>query len=74
MKSIHELPLSLGIHSTYKGYHYLVTALELAIQNEDNLIFVTKNIFPIVGKEAGNGRAGCGTGIAGGNRQSVYSL
>ena len=51
MKSIHELPLSLGIHSTYKGYHYLVTALELAIQNEDNLIFVTKNIFPIVARK-----------------------
>lgn len=51
MNSAKELPLALGIHGTYKGYHYLVTTLELAIENEDKLYYISKSIFPIVAKK-----------------------
>lgn len=48
MKKERTSPLSLGIRSTYKGYHYLVASLELALQNENDLLFFTKTIFPEV--------------------------
>lgn len=51
MDSTKELPLVLGIHGTYKGYHYLVTTLEIATENEDKLYYITKNIFPLVAKK-----------------------
>ncbi|NCB92661.1 MAG: hypothetical protein EOM40_08865 [Clostridia bacterium] len=51
MNEIQELPLTLGIHSTYKGYHYLVTSLDLALEDENHLLFFTKNIFPLVAKK-----------------------
>lgn len=48
MNNIYELPLSLGIHGTYKGYRYLIYALELSLEDEDRLLFVTKNLYPII--------------------------
>lgn len=48
MINVKELPLKLGIHSTYKGYRFLVASLELALEDENNLLFITKNIFPVV--------------------------
>ncbi len=43
-----ELPLALGIHATYKGYHFLVMALELTLEDDDRLLYVTKNLYPTV--------------------------
>lgn len=51
MKNVKELPLILGIHSTYKGYHFLVTSLELALEDENRLLFFTKSIFPYVARK-----------------------
>ncbi|MCI5509690.1 MAG: sporulation initiation factor Spo0A C-terminal domain-containing protein [Oliverpabstia sp.] len=51
MNKVKELPLRLGIHRTYKGYHYLVTTLELAATDDHNLLFLSKNIFPIVARK-----------------------
>lgn len=34
MKKLRELPLKLGIHRTYKGYHFLVASLEIAMEDE----------------------------------------
>lgn len=48
MRNIKNLPLTLGIHSTYKGYHYLVASLEIALNDESTLLFFTKSIFPKV--------------------------
>ena len=48
MKNLKELPLRLGIHRTYKGYHFLIASLELALEDEVNLLYITKNIFPVV--------------------------
>ena len=48
MKNLKELPLRLGIHRTYKGYHFLIDSLELALEDEVNLLYITKNIFPVV--------------------------
>ena len=51
MNKVKELPLRLGIHRTYKGYHYLVTTLELAATDDHNLLFLSKNIFTIVARK-----------------------
>lgn len=48
MRNIKNLPLALGIHTTYKGYHYLVASLEIALADENTLLFFTKSIFPKV--------------------------
>ncbi|MCI8814841.1 MAG: hypothetical protein HFH60_06185 [Lachnospiraceae bacterium] len=37
-----SLLLSLGIHTTLKGFHYLLYALHLCMQNEDYLLLVYK--------------------------------
>lgn len=50
MNYLAELPLSLGIHGTYKGYHYLVFALELVLADEKQLLFVTKNLYPSIAR------------------------
>ena len=46
MNYLLELPLSLGIHGTYTGYRYLVFALELALSDENQLLYVTKISIP----------------------------
>jgi hypothetical protein len=51
MNKVKDLPLTLGIHSTYKGYHYLVTSLEMILEDETSLIYFSKNIFPFVAKK-----------------------
>lgn len=50
MKAVRKLPLTLGIKSTYKGYHYLVAALEIALKDETALSMYTKYILPDVAK------------------------
>lgn len=40
-----QLLLSLGIRSTYNGFHYLCYALELCISDEDYLLTVYKNLY-----------------------------
>lgn len=50
MKSIKKLPLTLGIKSTYKGYHYLVASLEIALKDETALLMYTKYILPDVAR------------------------
>ncbi len=48
MEHVYELPLALGIHATYKGYHFLVMALELTLEDDDRLLYVTKNLYPTI--------------------------
>lgn len=50
MNYLLELPLALGIHGTYKGYRYLIFALELALADENQLLYVTKNLYPSVAR------------------------
>ena len=38
-KIIADLPIELGIKRTYKGYFFLIAALELAITDQKNLFF-----------------------------------
>lgn len=57
-KRMRKLLLSLGIHSTYKGYFYLLRALEMAYEDETNLVYISKFVYPEVGK-AYNTSAGC---------------
>lgn len=42
-KIIADLPIELGIKRTYKGYFFLIAALELAITDQKNLLYM--NLF-----------------------------
>lgn len=50
MNAVKKLPLTLGIHSTYKGYNYIVASLEIALEDPDALVFYTKYILPDVAR------------------------
>lgn len=42
------LLLTLGIRTSYKGYAFLVTVLEQALEDESRLLSYTTRIFPFV--------------------------
>lgn len=44
-KIIADLPIELGIKRTYKGYFFLIAALELAITDQKNLLYMSKIYF-----------------------------
>lgn len=48
MKEIHELVRSMGIHATYKGYNYIIHALCLAQEDERRLLYITKQLYPLI--------------------------
>lgn len=50
MNYLAELPLSLGIHGTYKGYYYLTFALEQVLTDEKQLLFITKTLYPCIAR------------------------
>lgn len=43
----------LGICSVYRGYYYLVYAVELVMENEDYLLYITKHLYPDIAKHFG---------------------
>ena len=53
MKEIEEALRGLGVDPTYCGFRRLVLALELALENEDRLCAVTKEIYYDVGRLTG---------------------
>lgn len=50
MTDIKQLLISLGISRTYAGFHQLAYAVDVATQNEDALLRVTKDLYPVVAK------------------------
>ena len=42
MNQTQTLLRQLGIHGTYKGYHYLLTTMEIALKDERNLLLYSK--------------------------------
>ena len=46
-EQIRELLLTLGIHSTHRGFHFLLYALLLCLQDEDYLLFIGKKLSSI---------------------------
>ena len=50
MKKIESLVRRLGICSVYRGYYYLVYAVELVLHDEEYLLFMTKRLYPDIGK------------------------
>lgn len=44
--TVTSLMLSLGIHSTLKGFHYLRYGLGLCMEDEDYLLSVYKELYP----------------------------
>lgn len=52
-REIHQLVRSMGIHATYKGYHYIVYALCLAKEDERRLLYITKQLYPLIANQFG---------------------
>ena len=50
MKKIESLVRRLGICSVYRGYYYLVYAVELVLLVVAYLLFMTKRLYPDIGK------------------------
>lgn len=48
---ISRLLHELGVPSHIKGYKYLITAIRLAMEDQDNIEFVTKKLYPNVAKK-----------------------
>ena len=46
----HAILLQLGITPNYKGYHQMLTALEIVEANPEALTMVTKWLYPAVAK------------------------
>lgn len=51
MQIVYETLRGLGLTSKYQGYHQLAKAIMIALENDDLLLNVTKNIYPEVAKE-----------------------
>ena len=45
MENLSQLIHRLGIHATYRGYHYLYRAVLLALSNEEYLLSITKKMY-----------------------------
>lgn len=50
MDAITNLLLKLGLHNTYLGFRYLYRILALCLEDENNLLCITR-LYEIVGKE-----------------------
>lgn len=48
MQLIYETLRSLGLTSKYQGYQQLAEATKIALENDDFMLNVTKNIYPEV--------------------------
>ena len=46
MQDIYNALRQLGITAKYRGYRYLALAVSLALEEEDRLLSVTKNLYP----------------------------
>jgi len=49
-QNIEHLIRSLGIGATYHGYYYLKYGIELCLENEDYLLFVSRSLYPEIAK------------------------
>ena len=45
MPTLYQIPRQLGIHATHKGYFYLIDALQMALEDERNLVLLSKTMF-----------------------------
>ncbi len=57
MKKITNLIHALGIHATYRGYHYLCYALQLCLEDENYILFVWKWLYNDIAAHYGKSRS-----------------
>lgn len=50
MNELGNIIRKMGINATYKGYHYLLEAIEITLEDDNNLLHVTKNIYEEIGQ------------------------
>lgn len=53
MEHIYALLHELGISAKYKGYYHMALAVELAMEDEKRLEYVTKRLYPDIAKAFG---------------------
>lgn len=46
MNEIQNVIRTMGITAKYRGYYYVVEAVEIALKNENTPIMITKDIYP----------------------------
>lgn len=51
MKKIYGMIRKLGVTSNYKGYFFVADAIQLAMQNPDQPLQITKDIYPVLAKK-----------------------
>lgn len=52
-RRVHDTLHTLGITHTYRGYRHVEKAILLALEDEDRLESVVKEIYMVVAKECG---------------------
>lgn len=52
-KRANHLLRTIGMRSTYSGYHYLVTAVALVLEDQNYMKNVTKNLYVVIGEKYG---------------------
>ncbi|MCI5648869.1 MAG: sporulation initiation factor Spo0A C-terminal domain-containing protein [Fusicatenibacter sp.] len=50
MNEIQRLLHSLGIGANYRGYKYLVLAISLCLEDEDQLLRISKTLYPKIAR------------------------
>ena len=53
MQNAYQLLRKIGMRSTYSGYHYLATAVDMVLEDPGYLKNVTKNLYAVIGEKYG---------------------
>ena len=50
-RELKKIVIHMGITPNYRGYDYIVLAIQLSFENPARLQYVTKELYPVIGKE-----------------------
>lgn len=50
-RELKKILIHMGITPNYRGYDYIVLAIQLSFENPARLQYVTKELYPVIGKE-----------------------
>lgn len=50
-RELKKILIHMGITPNYRGYDYIMLAIQLSFENPARLQYVTKELYPVIGKE-----------------------
>ena len=50
-RTVTRMMLELGVPAHLKGYHYMRTAILLALEEKETMLNITKSVYPVVAKK-----------------------